>query len=104
MQTVAPIHIRVPRGAEHRGTPGGDAITLPALAIGMARRIISGKVGFSLDNYARQHAVLIRADELLPQEFLGDGDRVPIIKRTREHVPPGHQASLDLLKSMYNVC
>jgi hypothetical protein len=50
----------------------------------MARWIIGSEVGFRFHNHAGDDAVIRLADQLLPQECLGDSHGVAIIKRTRK--------------------
>jgi hypothetical protein len=71
----------------------------------MARRVLRGEVGFRLDNAAGHDAIVILADELLPQECLCHGHGVTIVKGSREYVSLDHQPSvcLGVFMSMYRV-
>jgi hypothetical protein len=78
---------------------------MPAFALGVARRVLRGEVGFRLDSAAGHDAVVIRADELLPQECLCHGHGVTIVKGAREYVPLDHKPSvcLGVCMSLYGV-
>jgi hypothetical protein len=104
MPAIAPIDIGVARGAEHGRTPGRLAVAVPTLTIGMARGVMGGEVGFRLDNDAGHEAIVMLTHQLLPQQCLRHDHGVAIVKGSREHVPLGHHASLDLLGSRDDRC
>jgi hypothetical protein len=78
---------------------------MPACALGVARRVLRGEVGFRLDNAAGHDAVGILSDELRPQECLCHGHGVTIVKGAREYVSLDHQPSvcLGVCVSLYGV-
>jgi hypothetical protein len=58
---------------------------------------MGGEVGFRLDNDTGYQAIVMLSYQLLPQQCLCHNHGVTIVKGSREHVPLGHHASLDLL-------
>src|SRR5579862_560665 len=80
VHAVDHVHVGVSGRAEHHFCPLGQSSS------GVSREIVRTEIGFDFDNPADAFSL----DEILPEEFSGDRNCVPVVKRARQLSHPGN--------------